>query len=112
MCADGPTVEQRRWHRHPTGGFDYEGEVRRAMSATTGSTRQVVSRASGQEHIGLAARNTSHLLVEEICDLESCGDTTLSFFDPIRLMQHALDHPPRVAQHYGEAVAELGHERR
>ena len=105
-------MKRRMWQGYHTGSFDYEDEVRRAMPGTAGSVRQVVSRANGQGHNGLAVRNTSHMLVEEIFDLESGGNTYLSFFDPIRLIQHILDNSPRLAQHYGEVVVELDSEGR
>ena len=43
---------------------------------------------------------------------KSGGNTTPSIFDPIRLTQHVLDNSPRLAQHYGDVVVELGSERR
>ena len=77
------------------------------MSAASSSSRQVVSRASGRSD-KLRVRDTSHLLVEETFTLASGGTIDLTFYDPVRLLQHCVDNAPPLAQHFGNVAAELG----
>ena len=52
----------------------------------------------------LRIADTSHLLVNADLPLAAGGSKPISFYDPVRLVQHVIDHSPALNKVYGETL--------
>ena len=62
--------------------------------------------AFGHAAENLDIADTSHLLVSVDAPLVSGGNTQLKFYDPVRLVQHVIDHSLGLRKWYGEKLQE------
>jgi hypothetical protein len=81
------------------------GPVKQALSSASRATRRNVGRAFGQER-EYAITDTSHLMVSVDVACTGGGSFKFEFYDPVRLVQHVIDHSPALKTLYAEKLEE------
>jgi hypothetical protein len=55
----------------------------------------------------LAIHDTSHSLIEEVMEASDGGQCSITYYDPVRLIQFVLDNCKALAQVYGEIAMRI-----
>ena len=80
------------------------GPRKQALGGLSASKRKLIAAAFGDEGEELRLSDSSHLLVEVDAPLTSGGSRQIAFYDPVKLVQHLLDHSPGLRKAYGEKL--------
>ena len=92
-------VNQRYAH-----GDGNHGAKKRAMAGLSGVARQRLQDVFADKGGQIAVADTSHLLVTEHVPLRSGEVLHLTFYDPVRMVQHVIDHSCALRRAYGEKL--------
>ena len=93
-------------HRYYARGDATHGPRRCAVGGLSRISRQRVAVAFGHEGEDLDIADTSHLLVNVDAPLRSGGSIQVAFYDPVRMVQHVIDHSRALRKAYGEKLQE------
>ena len=86
----------------------YDSAFRRSLPSNASvSDRLAIATAAGV-HEDIRTHDTSHLMISEEFETKRGGALTFEFYDPVKLVQHVLDHAAGLAQHYGEIAMRRG----